>query len=59
MKQVTINVYTYAELLKLGNEKAINKATEWLRECATMDGWYEYVYDTWTAALAQIGFENA
>jgi hypothetical protein len=59
MKQVTINVYTYAELLKLGNQNAINKATEWLQECATMDGWYEYVYDTWAAALAQIGFENA
>lgn len=59
MKQITINVYTYAELLELGNQKAINRATEWLQECATMEGWWEYVYDTWTAALAQIGFENA
>jgi len=59
MKQITINVYTYAELLKLGNQNAINRATEWLQECATMDNWYEYTFDTWKSALDQIGFENA
>lgn len=63
MKTKTINLYTYRELIDLHKRgevtaQALDKATSWLRECAADHMWYETVYDTWTAALAQIGFEN-
>lgn len=45
MKQITIDVYTYAELIALGDQDAINRATDWLRECATDHTWYGWVYD--------------
>ncbi len=64
MKQITKTVYTYRELLdlnKAGNASstAVEKAKAWLREGQTDGEWYEYVYDMWKQALAQIGFIDA
>jgi len=58
-KQVTKTVYTFKELIELGNAKAIEKARQWLIEGATDHGWHEYTIDMWKQALASIGIEDA
>ena len=56
----TIQVWPYAELLKdeSYSSTARERATQTLREWATMDDWHEYTLDTWKQALASIGFES-
>lgn len=61
MKQVTL--YTFAELVELEKvgvlKTACQKAREWLQESQTDHDWWDYTYDTWKGALAQIGFDDA
>lgn len=57
-KRITKTVYTLAELVERGDKRAIELARQWLREGATDYNWWEYVYEMWTTALEQIGFEN-
>jgi len=59
-----ITLYTFAELVELegtgsGLDKACQKAREWLQESQTDHDWWDYTYDTWKSALAQIGFDDA
>ena len=61
---ITRTVYTFQELLDLHKagkvkEKAIDKARQWLRDANTDGEWYEWLFETWTDALAQIGFADA
>lgn len=58
-RNYTQTVYTFAELKELGDSRAIERASQWLRDGATMDDfWSEYVIEEWKTALAQIGFDN-
>lgn len=58
MKTVSFEVYTLAELKALGNQRAVERAMDWLREGAADYEWWDY-YEMWQSALHQIGFENA
>lgn len=58
-KIITKTVYSLEELKQLGNDRAVEKAREWLRQGACDYEWWEYTYEMWTDALKQIGFENA
>jgi hypothetical protein len=59
-KEVTL--YTFRELVELEKagtmRKACEKAREWLQEGATDFDWWDGVYETWTSALEQIGFNS-
>lgn len=52
-------LYTYGELVARGNQRAIDKAREKLRDWATDGDWYDYTQELWQNALEQIGFEDA
>jgi len=56
MRVITKTVYTYAEILKLGNTRAIERARTWLADAATPYEWWEAVYDYWNAELEKVGF---
>ena len=58
-KQITTTVYTLAELQERGDKAAVAKALDWLREGATDHDWWDYVYDAWKTALAQVGLLDA
>jgi hypothetical protein len=55
-KIIQTEVFTYAELDERGDQAAIDKAAEWLRECAVSYDWWDSVYEIWQSALEQIGF---
>lgn len=57
-KIIQTEVFTYAELKEHGDQAAIDKAAEWLRECAVSYDWWESVYEIWQSALEQIGFSD-
>lgn len=56
-------LYTFKELLELEKKKeissaAMEKVRSWLRDGNTDEGWWEYVYEKWNAALKEIGFTD-
>jgi hypothetical protein len=57
-KIIHTEVFTYAELKEQGDKAAIDKAAEWLRECAVNYDWWDSVYEIWQGALEQIGFRE-
>ena len=56
MKTITKTVYTFRELLDIGDRDAQERARTWLAEINTDWNWYELVYGTWKEALEEIGF---
>lgn len=57
-------VYDFQEMLdgeadNVFSSKAVDKAREWLLLAVTDPDWYEYVFELWKSALAEIGFEDA
>jgi hypothetical protein len=61
---ITKTVYTFSELLSLHIEgkvakNAVERTRNWLIEGQTMLDWWDYVFELWTKALDQIGFEDA
>ena len=63
-KRLTKTVYTFAELKAKqakgkATAEAVERAAQWLREGQTDHDWYDYTYEMWKSALAQVGFDNA
>lgn len=60
-KTITTTVYSFRELVELGNETATDRAKQWIGDIATEGpDWHDYLTsELWPSALAQIGFENA
>lgn len=63
-KTTEVTYYTLAELIEKQKEgkvssTAVERAKQWLRECATDYEWGTYTYEEWEKILAEIGFENA
>ena len=55
-KQVTKTVYTFAELLERSDERASQRARDWLIEGVNDHDWWDNTRTTWRLALLQIGF---
>jgi hypothetical protein len=54
--QITKTVYSFSELLKVGDSVAVERARCRLQEIALNDDWYEYELSVWKSALEQVGF---
>jgi hypothetical protein len=62
-RKIEKTVYTFGELLKLAeegkvNERAVTKARQWMEEASTDGDWWEYTYDDWQKACADVGFPD-
>lgn len=63
-KTVKETLYLFDQLIAAGEQglvssSAVERARTWLQEGLQGYDWFEYTIETWTTALAQLGFENA
>lgn len=54
MKTITKQVFEYKEL----TGKAQERAAQWLRGCATDDGWWDFVEMNWRDKLEKLGYSD-
>jgi hypothetical protein len=62
-REITKLVYTFKEMLEYQKEGkigsgAVEKVRTWLQQTHMEHDWWEYDYELWTKALAEIGFEE-
>jgi hypothetical protein len=53
---VQVTGYTYAELRVLKDQRAADRARQWMVECTLQDEWWDAVYEVWKHDLELIGF---